>query len=98
MDQLNTIMKSAELDTPTPVAAPSADSEKYFCVAAITKELQDVNTKSDAIVQKIRAQTDETAKLKETLMILTGAKLAFQKIVDASGKADGMEEKTNTAA
>lgn len=98
MDQLNTIMKSAESDATTPVSAPSADGEKYLCVAAVTKELQEVNTKSDAIVQKIKAQTEETAKLKETLMILTGAKLAFQKIVDASGKADGVAEKKTTAA
>lgn len=95
MDQLNTVVKSAECDATTPAGVPSADSEKYFCVAAITKELEDVNTKSDAIVQKIKAQTEETAKLKETLMILTGAKLAFQKIVDASGKPNVVEQKQN---
>lgn len=62
----------------------SGDGDKYLSVTAIKKELEEVNAKSDAIMQKMKSTGEELAKLKETMLIMTGAKLAFQKIVDAS--------------
>lgn len=62
---------------------------KYLDVSAIYKELEETNSRAEAIVEKIKSLNEETAKLKETLLILTGAKLAFKKIIDASQKRDG---------
>ena len=73
---------------PTPVAS----EDKFLSVNAIQKELDETTVKTDAIVHRIKALTDEVAKLKESLMIMTGAKLAFQKIVDASNKQDSSAE------
>lgn len=63
------------------------DGDKFLSVAAVQKELDEVNSKSDTILQKIKTMGEDIAKLKETLLIMTGAKLAFQKIVDASAQA-----------
>ena len=68
---------------------------KYLDVASINKELEDTNSRAEEIVDKIKSLNEETAKLKETLLILTGAKLAFKKIIDASQKRD---RATDTAA
>lgn len=72
--------------------APAASEDKFLSVNAIQKELEETTTKTEAIVHKIKALTDDVAKLKESLMIMTGAKLAFQKIVDSSKKQDGVAE------
>lgn len=72
--------------------APAPSEEKFLSVNAIHKELEETTIKTDAIVHRIKALTDEVAKLKESLMIMTGAKLAFQKIVDASKKQDSLAE------
>lgn len=80
------------MDATKEARTPPADEEKFLSVSAIHRELDDTSTKTEAIVHKIKALTDEIAKLKETLLIMTGARLAFQKIVDASEKADKAAE------
>ncbi len=70
---------------------PLVGEGKFLSVNAIHKELEDTSNKTEAIVQKIKALTDEVTKLKETLLLMTGAKLAFQKIVNASEQTDASE-------
>ena len=72
------------MDATEQAHTPPAHEEKFLSVSAIHKELDDTRTKADAIMHKIKTLSDEIAKLKESLLIMTGAKLAFQKIVDAS--------------
>ena len=61
---------------------------KYLDVSTINKELEESSSRAEEIVEKIKRLNEETARLKENLLILTGAKLAFKKIIDASQKRD----------
>jgi len=62
-------------------------SEKYLSVSIISKELEETVSRAEELTHKIKTQSDDIAKMKETLLILTGARLAFKKIVDASSRA-----------
>lgn len=89
---MSSTVKGDSMDKMNGEPAPVASEDKFLSVNAIQKELEETTIKTEAIVQKIKALTDEVAKLKESLMIITGAKLAFQKIVDASKKQDSFTE------
>lgn len=42
-------------------------SEKYLSVSIISKELEETISRTEEITQKIKTQSDEIAKMKETL-------------------------------
>lgn len=78
----------------TDMEKDAAMTTKYLDVATIDKELADTSARAEEIVDKIKSLNEETTKLKETLLILTGAKLAFKKIIDASEKRDRATDTT----
>lgn len=77
----------------------TGDGEQFVSVSTISKELGEINEKSEAVSARVKSLTEELAKAKETLLVLTGAKLAFKKIVDASDekqKPEGVPDTTLT--
>ena len=60
------------------------NEEKYLAVSSIQKELTELEIKHENVLGKIKSLNEELAKLKETALVLTGAKMAFSKIVNAT--------------
>jgi len=85
---LSSAVKSSVMDKTNEECTSVAGEDRFLSVNAIQKELEETTARTQDIVHKIKALQDEVTKLKESLMIMTGAKLAFQKIVDASKKHD----------
>lgn len=66
-------------------------SAKYLAISSIQKEMDELDAKKGAVADQIKSHTDEIAKLRETLLIMTGANLAFRKIVDAAEEKPRVE-------
>lgn len=76
----------------------SGDGDGYVSLTAIGKELAEINEKSEAVSQKVKSLGEDLAKAKETLLILTGAKLAYKKIIDAASEKEGPKEDQSVEA
>jgi len=76
----------------------SGDGEQFISVSAIGKELEEINGKSEAVSLRVKSLGEELAKAKETLLVLTGAKLAYKKIVDGSDESEKSKDDPDTAS